>query len=37
MLGFVNIQAEFDKRVKVLFEANLECPAEVKTIKQDYM
>ena len=37
LLGFVDIQAAFDKRVKALFEANLECPDEAKQIKQQYM
>jgi len=37
LLGFVDIQALFDKRVKALFEANLECPDEVNQIKQTYM
>jgi len=37
LLGFVDIQALFDKRVKTLFEANLECPDEVNQIKQTYM
>ena len=37
LLGFVDIQAAFDKRVKALFEANLECPEEARQIKQEYM
>jgi len=37
LLGFVDIQAAFDKRVKALFEANLECPDEAKQIKSEYM
>ena len=37
LLGFVDIQAAFDRRVKALFEANLECPDEAKQIKQEYM
>ena len=30
-------QEAFDKRVKALFEANLECPDEARQIKQIYM
>merc|ERR1719420_86699 len=37
LLGFVDIQGFFDKRVKKLFEDELVCPDEVTTIKKDYM
>ena len=37
LLGFVDIQGLFDKRVKTLFEENLVCPEEVQTIKTVYM
>ena len=37
LLGFVDIQALFDGRVKKLFEEKLECPGEVEIIKKDYM
>merc|ERR1719282_992641 len=37
LLGFVDIQGLFDKRVKKLFEDELVCPDEVTTIKKDYM
>merc|ERR1719397_1856934 len=35
--GFVDLQRLFDNRVKVLFQNLLTCPAEVDTIKKDYM
>ena len=37
VLGFVKIQAMFDKRVKKLFEDQLVCPQEVSIIKKQYM
>ena len=37
LLGFVDIQALLDGRVKKLFEEKLECPGEVEIIKKDYM
>ena len=37
LLGFVDIQALLDARVKKLFEEKLECPGEVEIIKRDYM
>jgi len=37
LLGFVDIQGLYDKRVKKLFEDELVCPDEVKTIKKMYM
>ena len=37
LLGFVDIQALLDGRVKKLFEEKLECPGEVEIIKRDYM
>jgi len=37
LLGFVDIQGLYDKRVKKLFEDELVCPDEVKTIKKEYM
>ena len=37
LLGFVNIQGLYDKRVKKLFEAELVCQDEVKMIKREYM
>ena len=37
LLGFVDVQGLFDKRVKTLFEENLVCPDEVQTIKTIYM
>jgi len=35
--GFVDLQRLFDNRVKILFQNLLACPAEVDTIKKDYM
>ena len=37
LLGFVDIQALLDARVKKLFEEALACPGEVEIIKKDYM
>eukprot|EP00092_Neocalanus_flemingeri_P080997 GFUD01101095.1.p1 GENE.GFUD01101095.1~~GFUD01101095.1.p1 ORF type:complete len:623 (-),score=238.28 GFUD01101095.1:389-2257(-) len=37
ILGFVDIQGLYDKRVKKLFEEELVCPDEVKVIKKEYM
>ena len=37
LLGFVKIQEMFDKRVKKLFEDQVQCPEELQTIKKDYM
>jgi len=37
LLGFVDIQGQYDKRVKKLFEDELVCPDEVKMIKKEYM
>jgi len=37
LLGFVDIQTMFDKRVKKLFEDSLACPDEVTFIKKTYM
>jgi len=37
VLGFVEIQALFDNRVKKLFEEELVCPDEVTVIKKEYM
>jgi len=37
LLGFVDIQGLYDKRVKKLFENELVCPDEVKMIKREYM
>jgi len=37
LLGFVDIQGLYDKRVKKLFEEELVCPDEVKMIKKEYM
>jgi len=37
ILGFVDIQAMIDKRVKKLFEDELVCPEEVSVIKKQYM
>ena len=37
LLGFVDIQGLYDKRVKQLFENELVCPDEVKMIKKEYM
>jgi len=37
LLGFVDIQGMYDKRVKKLFEEELVCPEEVKMIKKEYM
>jgi len=37
VLGFVDIQDMFNKRVKKLFEDQLQCPQEVETIKKQYM
>ena len=37
LLGFVDIQGQYDKRVKKLFENELVCPDEVKMIKKEYM
>lgn len=37
LLGFVDIQGLYDKRVKKLFEDELVCPDEVKMIKKEYM
>merc|ERR1739838_196144 len=37
LLGFVDIQGMYDKRVKKLFEEELVCPDEVKMIKKEYM
>jgi len=37
VLGFVEIQAMFDNRVKKLFEDELVCPDEVTIIKKEYM
>ena len=35
LLGFVDIQGEFDKRVKKLFEEELICPDEATFIKKN--
>merc|ERR1711915_1095460 len=37
LLGFVDLQGQYDKRVKKLFEDELVCPDEVKMIKKEYM
>merc|ERR1711962_1652175 len=37
LLGFVKIQEMFDKRVKKLFEEEVQCPEELNTIKKEYM
>ena len=37
LIGFVDIQALFDKRVKKLFEDDLRCPPELDQIKKTYM
>ena len=37
IIGFVDIQALFDKRVKKLFENELVCPEEAAFIKKNYM
>ena len=37
LLGFVDIQGLYDKRVRKLFENELVCPDEVKMIKKEYM
>merc|ERR1711970_688609 len=37
LLGFVDIQGMYDKRVKKLFEEELVCTEEVKMIKKEYM
>ena len=37
LLGFVDIQGLYDKRVKKLFENELVCPDAVKMIKREYM
>ena len=37
LLGFVDIQGLYDKRVKKLFENELVCPDEVKMTKREYM
>merc|ERR1719460_3595048 len=37
LIGFVDIQAMFDKRVKKLFEDEVRCPAELEQIKKKYM
>ena len=37
LLGFVDVQELFDKRVKKLFENDLQCPDEVDTIKKQFM
>ena len=37
LLGFVDLQGLYDKRVKKLFEDELVCPEEVNKIKKDYM
>ena len=37
LLGFVDIQGLYDKRVKKLFENEVVCPDEVKMIKREYM
>jgi len=37
LLGFVDMQGLYDKRVKKLFEDELVCPQEVKMIKKEYM
>jgi len=37
ILGFVDIQAMFDNRVKKLFEEELKCPDEVNVIKKEFM
>jgi len=37
LIGFVDIQAMFDKRVKKLFEDEVRCPAELTLIKKTYM
>jgi len=37
LLGFVKIQEMFDKRVKKLFEDQVQCPEELQMIKKSYM
>lgn len=37
LIGFVDIQAMFDKRVKKLFEEEVRCPEELEHIKKKYM
>ena len=37
LLGFVDIQGLYDKRLKKLFEEELVCQEEVKMIKREYM
>merc|ERR1712110_46099 len=37
LIGFVDIQAMFDRRVKKLFEDDLRCPPELENIKKTYM
>jgi septum formation topological specificity factor MinE len=37
LLGFVKIQEMFDKRVKKLFEDQVQCPDELQMIKKEYM
>merc|ERR1712045_485755 len=37
LIGFVDIQAMFDKRLKKLFEEEVKCPEELEHIKKKYM
>ena len=37
LLGFVQIQSQFDARVKKLFEDEVRCPEELEQIKKTYM
>merc|ERR1711963_660248 len=37
LIGFVDLQAMFDKRVKKLFEEEVRCPGELDQIKKNYM
>jgi len=37
LLGFVDIQGMMDKRVKKLFEEQLQCPEEVDVLKKVFM
>merc|ERR1719334_2127608 len=37
MIGYVEIQSMFDKRVKELFENELVCPDEVFILKKNFM
>merc|ERR1712088_776519 len=37
LIGFVDLQAMFDKRVKKLFEEEVRCPGELDQIEKNYM